>query len=387
MRSLISNACPAPARIFAARFPFPRASNTWSAPTTTPSTAASRAARTLTWSFPASRIRPSRPRANTFCPASCSTRPTSSPGAPGAHAARSRTRVRPHPGKYLSGRTLSRTVVFPASRSRLGHLPHAHQESLSLRLGYASRRRHHGRAGPPRESGHPQGLEAGNKLTMPMGQNVVIVGGGHNALVAAFYLAKGGFKPLVLERREVIGGAAVTEEFHPGFRAPALAHTVGPLRADVAGDMQLEKSGLELIRTAPRVFAPAPDGRALLFYDDAAKTAEGIAKFSAADARKYLEFTSVLRRISEVFAQVVSMTPPSIDHPSPDALWNLLKVGRGFRGLGKKEMFRLLRWGPMAVADLVAEFFDTELLRAAIAARGIFGTAMGPWSAGTSAVL
>jgi phytoene dehydrogenase-like protein len=81
------------------------------------------------------------------------------------------------------------------------------------------------------------------------------------------------------------------------------------------------------------------------------------------------------------------MTPPSIDHPSPDALWNLLKVGRGFRGLGKKEMFRLLRWGPMAVADLVAEFFDTELLRAAIAARGIFGTAMGPWSAGTSAVL
>jgi len=222
---------------------------------------------------------------------------------------------------------------------------------------------------------------------MPVGQNVVIVGGGHNALVTAFYLAKGGFKPLVLERREVIGGAAVTEEFHPGFRAPALAHTVGPLRADVAGDMQLEKSGLELIRPDPRVFAPAPDGRALLFYNDAAKTAEGIAKFSAADARKYLEFTNVLRRISEVFAQVVSMTPPSIDHPSPDALWNLFKVGRGFRGLGKKEMFRLLRWGPMAVADLVAEFFDTELLRAAIAARGIFGTAMGPWSAGTSAVL
>ncbi|HYL10013.1 MAG TPA: NAD(P)/FAD-dependent oxidoreductase [Candidatus Acidoferrales bacterium] len=222
---------------------------------------------------------------------------------------------------------------------------------------------------------------------MPAGQNVVIVGGGHNALVAAFYLARGGFKPLVLERRDVIGGAAVTEEFHPGFKGPTLAHTVGPLRADVARDMQLEKFGFELIRPDPRVFAPAPGGQALLFYDDHARTAESIAKFSPADARNYPEFARTLERIAQVFAQVVSITPPSIDHPSPDALWNLFKVGRGFRGLGKKEMFRLLRWGPMAVADLVAEFFETELLRAVIAARGIFGTAMGPWSAGSSAVL
>ncbi len=81
------------------------------------------------------------------------------------------------------------------------------------------------------------------------------------------------------------------------------------------------------------------------------------------------------------------ITPPSINKPSPEDLWNLLKTGRGVRGLGKHGIFDLLRWGPMAVADFVAEFFETELLRAVIAARGIFGTALGPWSAGSTAVL
>src|SRR5271155_3237329 len=116
---------------------------------------------------------------------------------------------------------------------------------------------------------------------MPIGQRVAIIGGGHNALVTAFYLAKGGFKPLVLERREIVGGGAITEEFHPGFRASTLAHTVGPLRADVAGDMRLEKYGLHLYHPDPRLFAPTPDGRALLFYDNHAKTAGGIAHLSA----------------------------------------------------------------------------------------------------------
>ena len=118
---------------------------------------------------------------------------------------------------------------------------------------------------------------------MPIGQRVVLIGGGHNALITAFYLAKGGFKPLVLERREMVGGGAITEEFHPGFRASTLAHTLGPLRADVAKDLQLEKFEYEVFRPDPRVFAPAPDGRALFFYDDTARTAAGSANLSAKD--------------------------------------------------------------------------------------------------------
>jgi phytoene dehydrogenase-like protein len=222
---------------------------------------------------------------------------------------------------------------------------------------------------------------------MPIGQRVVLIGGGHNALITAFYLAKGGFKPLVLERREMVGGGAITEEFHPGFRASTLAHTLGPLRADVAKDLQLEKFDCEILRPDPRVFAPAPDGRALFFYDNAARTAAGIATLSAKDAAKYTQFAESLEETAGFFAQLASITPPAIDHPTPEDLWNLLKTGRSVRRLGKHGIFDLLRWGPMAVADFVAEFFETELLRAVIAARGIFGTALGPWSAGSTAVL
>src|SRR5712692_3097346 len=91
--------------------------------------------------------------------------------------------------------------------------------------------------------------------------------------------------------------------------------------------------------------------------------------------------------IFHIIGLIFSITPHAIDSPSPEDLWNLFKTGRGVRGLGKKRLFDLLRWGPMAAADFAAEFFDTELIRAVIAARGIFGTAFGPWSAGSTAVL
>ena len=227
----------------------------------------------------------------------------------------------------------------------------------------------------------------GGELTMPLGQRVVLIGGGHNALITAFYLAKGGFKPIVLERREMVGGGAITEEFHPGFRASTLAHTLGPLRADLAKDLQLEKFDCEILSPDPRVFAPTPDGKALHFYKDVAKTAAAIGSFSAKDAARYSQFCESLAETAGFFTQLTSITPPAIDHPTPEDLWNLLKTGRGVRSLGKTGIFDLLRWGPMAVADFVAEFFETELLRAVIAARGIFGTALGPWSAGSTAVL
>ena len=222
---------------------------------------------------------------------------------------------------------------------------------------------------------------------MPLGQRVALIGGGHNALIAAFYLAKGGFKPLVLERREMLGGGAITEEFHPGFYASTLAHTLGPLRAEIARDMQLDKADYEILRPETRVFAPRPDGESLSFYDDIAKTAEGIARISAKDATKYTQFAETLDHLFTVLAEIISMTPPAIDKPSPEDLWNLFRAGRSVRSLGKRGIFDLLRWGPMAVADFVAEFFETELIRAVISARGIFGTALGPWSAGSTAVL
>jgi phytoene dehydrogenase-like protein len=218
-------------------------------------------------------------------------------------------------------------------------------------------------------------------------RDVVIVGGGHNGLVTAFYLAKAGFKPLVLERRAQVGGAAITEEFHPGFRCSTLAHNAGPLRADIVRDMQLEKHGLKLTTPDVNTVSLLPDGRALVLYSDAKQAAEEIAKWSQKDAASYADFGAALGKIGRVIGEALALTPPNIDSPSSGDLWGMLKTGRSIRNLGKKDLYRVLRWGPMAAADLVAEFFDTEPLRATIAARGIFGTFLGPWSAGSALVL
>jgi phytoene dehydrogenase-like protein len=218
-------------------------------------------------------------------------------------------------------------------------------------------------------------------------RDVVIIGGGHNGLVTAFYLAKAGYKPLILERSAQVGGSAITDEFHPGFRCSTLAHTAGPIRPDVVRDMQLERHGLKTITPDICVTALSPDGRALSLYQDTKKSSEAISAFSAKDAAKYPEFQQSLGKISKVIADALATPPPDIDNPSRGDLWSMLQTGRAIRKLGKKDMFRLLRWGPMAVADLAAEYFETELLRAVIAARGVFGTFLGPWSAGSTLVL
>lgn len=218
-------------------------------------------------------------------------------------------------------------------------------------------------------------------------RDVVIIGAGHNALVTAFYLAKAGHKPLILERRDVVGGCAITDEFHPGFKCSTLAHATGPLAGDIAADMHLERHGLQMIHPDPRVLAPTADGRALVLYGDTARSAQSVAQFSQRDAAAYPEFVGTMERFSSVLAQVLNLTPPPIDTPSASDVWKLLPIGRRIRKLGRPEMFRLLRWGPMAVADLVSEFFEHELLRATIGARGIFGANLGPWSAGSALLL
>lgn len=216
--------------------------------------------------------------------------------------------------------------------------------------------------------------------------DVLVIGAGHNGLTAAARLAAAGLATLVLERRPIVGGAAVTEEIHPGFRCPTIAHLAQP-DADVLRELRLSDYGLNLIDADPWLFAPCPDGRSLALSWDDDVSASSIREFSDADARSYPEFRATLARITRFVADVSSRTPPDIERSSLSSLWGVLRLGGRLRGLGHEDGYRLLRWAPMPVADFVSEWFESEPLRAALAAPGIFGTTMGPRSAGSTAAL
>ena len=217
--------------------------------------------------------------------------------------------------------------------------------------------------------------------------DVVIIGAGHNALVTATYLAKGGLRTLVLERRDRVGGAADTLELGPNLRIPALAHTVGRLRPSVHRDLDLQRHGLSLIGPDVRAFAPSPDGSAVVLWGDVARTAEGLRDRSAADADAYPGFDRLVRSMGRFLDELGRSAPPDIDAPGIGDAITGLKLGKAFRGLGKHDARTILRILPMAVADLVAETFESDAVRAAIAWRGVRYNAVGPWSAGTAAML
>ena len=217
-------------------------------------------------------------------------------------------------------------------------------------------------------------------------KTAVVIGAGHNGLTAAFYLAKAGIKPIVLEARGEVGGGAITAEIHPGFRCPVLTHEV-LLQQRIVREMDLARHGLDLLRSPAPICTLSPNGPLLLIEDGTEQTQAHLRSFSAKDAEAFPVFRTAIERVARVLASTFEYTPPPIDRPGAADLWNLLKTLRAFRSLGKRDAHRLLRWGPMPVADLVTEWFEHDLLRAAIAAPALTGTMLAPRSAGSSLVL
>jgi phytoene dehydrogenase-like protein len=213
--------------------------------------------------------------------------------------------------------------------------------------------------------------------------DAIVIGGGVNGLTCAALLGKAGLRTLVLERRDVVGGCAAEHELAPGFRVPTLAHRTGPLRSDVVEELQLTQFGLRLVPRSIRYTALSGDGRVLPVYADTGRAAAAIRSWSAKDAAAWPAFARSLAQVAGVAASLFARTPPDMDDPGTQDLWTLMRAAGAFRGLSREDQWRLLRWGPMAVADLVTEVFETELLRAAVAADGLLGTMLGPWSAGS----
>jgi phytoene dehydrogenase-like protein len=220
-----------------------------------------------------------------------------------------------------------------------------------------------------------------------MSPRLIVVGAGPNGLVAAYRLARAGLAPLVLERREQVGGSAITRELLPGVRVPALAHAAGPIRRDIAAEMRLAERGVRWIEPPVASFTPSRDGRSLVLARHPRDAMAAIGRFSEADARRYAEFLSAAASVGAIADDMASDAPPSLDAPTANEIWRLLKTGRRARALKRRGLYRALRWAPMPVADLLEDWFETDILRATLATRGVFATALGPRSAGTAALL
>jgi phytoene dehydrogenase-like protein len=216
--------------------------------------------------------------------------------------------------------------------------------------------------------------------------DVVVIGGGHNGLAAAAYLAKAGKSVLVLERRHVLGGAAVTEEIYPGFKYSVCSYVVSLLRPELIRELELTKYDLEII-PLDSTFTPLPDGNYLFRCGDHARTRREISRHSKKDADAYDQYGQLMVQMAMAIKPMLGIIPPEPTSWSPRNLLGLASVGNHFRRLGEKLLYDLTKLMTMSSADFLDQWFETEALKATMSASGIIGTFMGPRSPGTAYVL
>src|SRR5688500_1072285 len=253
---------------------------------------------------------------------------------------------------------------------------------------HAARHRDHRRA-PPQARRRARGQEAILRSRAKAGMkpyDAVIVGGGHNGLVCAAYLARAGKRVLVLERRERVGGAAMSEEVFPGFRFSVFSYVVSLLRPEIIRELDLPRHGLHIL-PLESTLTPLPNGDYLAQWNDHDQNRRELARHSLRDAEAYDEFGLVLHQMARVIKPVLRMAPPDPASLHPRELLDLLKLGRHFRDLRPEQFNALWKLLTMSSADYLAEWFETEALKATKSASGIIGTLLGPRSPGTAYVL
>jgi phytoene dehydrogenase-like protein len=216
--------------------------------------------------------------------------------------------------------------------------------------------------------------------------DAIVIGGGHNGLTAAAYLARAGRKVLVLERRHVLGGAAVTEEVFPGFRFSVCSYVVSLLRPEIIRDLDLPRHGLEIL-PLDGTFTPMADGNYLWRVNDHAKTRREIARHSRLDAEAYDEYGKAMVEMARFVKPILNMTPPDPLSLNPRDLGKLLFLGKRFRSLAAADRRNQLQLMTMSAVDFLDQWFETDVLKATMSASGIIGTFLGVRSPGTAYVL
>ena len=219
-----------------------------------------------------------------------------------------------------------------------------------------------------------------------MKYDAIVIGGGHNGLVHAAYLARAGRKVLVLERRHVLGGAAVTEEVFPGFKFSVCSYVVSLLRPEIIRELDLPRHGLEIL-PLDGTFTPMPSGDYLWRMNDHARTRREIARHSRIDAEAYDEYALAMVEMARFVKPILDMTPPDPWSLHPRELARMLFLGRRFRGLPAGDRYNQVQLMTMSAVDFLDQWFETDVLKATMSASGIIGTFLGVRSPGTAYVL
>src|SRR6187401_1820367 len=221
---------------------------------------------------------------------------------------------------------------------------------------------------------------------MPSKFDAIIIGAGHNGLTAAAYLARAGRKVVVLERRHVVGGAAVSEEIYPGFKFSVCSYVVSLLRPEIIRELDLARHGLEIL-PLDGTFTPMPSGDYLWRVNDHARTRREIARHSRVDAEAYDEYGKAMVDMGRFVKPILNMTPPDPTSLDPRGLLDLAFLGRRFRALSDQDKYNQVQLMTMSAVDFLDQWFETDVLKATMSASGIIGTFLGVRSPGTAYVL
>jgi phytoene dehydrogenase-like protein len=220
-----------------------------------------------------------------------------------------------------------------------------------------------------------------------MGKKGIVIGGGHNGLVAACYLAAAGHKMTILEARSIVGGAAVTEEFHPGFRNSTASYTVSLLHPQVIKDLNLEQHGLEILERRVSNFLPLPDGNALSLYPDLAATQLEIKKFSEKDAQALPRYYADLDEIVPLVQWAMVNTPPLGTSAGLGELFKAFQLSRQFSRLDAAAKQRLLKLFTVSAAEYLEMYFESEPIKAIFGFDAVVGHFDSPYAPGSAYVL